>query len=87
MLGTFSGALAARQVSFENLHAETVGEIEVEGKVLVIKRIKQVFHITAEGQDRETIERVLEVYADSCPVAASVKGSIEVTSELDLTLA
>ncbi len=74
-------------MSFENLHAETVGEIEVEGKVLVIKRIKQVFHITAEGQDRETIERVLEVYADSCPVAASVKGSIEVTSELDLTVA
>jgi organic hydroperoxide reductase OsmC/OhrA len=74
-------------VSFENLHAETVGEIEVEGKVLVIKRIKQVFHITAEGQDRETIARVLEVYADGCPVAASVKGSIEVTSELDLTVA
>jgi hypothetical protein len=45
-------------VSFESLHAETVGEIEVEGKVLVIKRIKQVFHITAEGQDLETIERV-----------------------------
>ncbi|MDQ3602568.1 MAG: hypothetical protein M3385_01750 [Actinomycetota bacterium] len=74
-------------MSFESLHAETVGEIEVEGKVLVIKRIKQVFHITAEGQDRETIERVLEVYADSCPVAASVKGSIEISSELDFTVA
>jgi len=54
--------------------------------VLVIKRIKQVFHLTADGQDRETIERVLEVYADSCPVAASVKGSIEISSELDLTV-
>jgi hypothetical protein len=38
-------------VSFENLHAETVGEIEVESKVLVIKRIKQIFHITAQGRD------------------------------------
>ncbi|HEX6711346.1 MAG TPA: OsmC family protein [Rubrobacter sp.] len=87
MLGTFSGALAARQVAFESLHAETVGEIEVENKVLVIKRIKQLFHLTAKEQDRETIERVLNVYADSCPVAASVKGSIEISSELDLTIA
>jgi uncharacterized OsmC-like protein len=74
-------------VSFENLHAQTVGEIEVERKVLVIKRIKQTFHLTASENDRETIERVLEVYADSCPVAASVKGSIEISSELDLTAA
>jgi uncharacterized OsmC-like protein len=74
-------------VSFENLYGETVGEIEVESKVLVIKRIKQLFHLIADEQDRETIERVLKVYADSCPVAASLKGSIEITSELDLTVA
>jgi uncharacterized OsmC-like protein len=74
-------------VSFDNLYAQTVGEIEVESKVLVIKRIKQTFHLTAAESDRETIERVLKVYADSCPVAASVKGSIEISSELDLTAA
>jgi uncharacterized OsmC-like protein len=73
-------------VSFENLYGETVGEIEVESKVLVIKRINQLFHLTAKEQDRETIERVLKVYADSCPVAASVKGSIEITSDMDLTI-
>ena len=72
-------------MSFENLRADTVGEIEVEGKVLVIKRIKQTFHLTADEGDRGTIERVLGVYADSCPVARSVKGSIEITSELDFT--
>jgi uncharacterized OsmC-like protein len=74
-------------VTFKNLHAETVGEIEVESKVLIIKRIKQIFHLTADESDRETIERVLDVYADSCPVAASVKGSIEISSELDLAVA
>ena len=47
----------------------------------------QTFHLTAAESDRETIERVLEVYADSCPVAASVKGSIDISSELDLTAA
>jgi uncharacterized OsmC-like protein len=72
-------------VTFQDLSAETVGEIEVESKVLVIKRIKQIFHLTADEEDRETIERVLEVYADSCPVARSVKGSIEISSELELS--
>ncbi len=72
-------------MSFENLHADTVGEIEVEGKILVIKRIKQTFHLTADEKDREKIERMINVYADSCPVARSVKGSIEIESELDLT--
>lgn len=72
-------------MSFENLRADTVGEVELEGKVLVIKRVKQSFHLAANERDRETIERVLEVYADSCPVARSVKDSIEITSELDLT--
>lgn len=72
-------------MSFENLRADTVGEIEVEGKVLVIKRIKQTFHLTADEADREKVERVLGVYADSCPVARSVKGSIEITSDLDFS--
>jgi uncharacterized OsmC-like protein len=47
--------------------------------------IKQTFHLTAGEEDRETIERVLGVYADSCPVARSIKDSIEITSELDFT--
>jgi uncharacterized OsmC-like protein len=72
-------------VSFESLGADTVGEVELQGKVLVIKRVKQSFHLAANERDRETIERVLEVYADSCPVARSVKDSIEITSKLDLT--
>ena len=72
-------------MSFENLSADTVGEIEVERKVLVIKRIKQTFHLETDEGDRETIERVLEVYADGCPVARSVRESIEITSELDFT--
>jgi uncharacterized OsmC-like protein len=85
LLGIFRGALAARQVPFDNRYADTVGEVETENKVLVLKRIKQTFHLTAEEKDCEKIERVLRFYADSCPVARSIKGSIEVVSELDLT--
>jgi uncharacterized OsmC-like protein len=47
--------------------------------------VKQTFHLTADEGDRETIERVLGVYADSCPVARSIKASIKISSELDLT--
>jgi uncharacterized OsmC-like protein len=81
------GALAARQISFDkdSLYADSVGEIETESKVLVVKRITTTFHLTADEKDRDTIERVLEVYADGCPVARSVRDSIEIRSELDLT--
>lgn len=62
-----------------------MGEVETEGKVLVVKRIRQIFHLTADEKDRDTVERVLRVYAENCPVARSIKGSIEISSDLDLT--
>lgn len=62
-----------------------MGEIETENKVLVVKRITQTFYLTADEKDWETIERVLDVYADGCPVARSIKDSIEITSKLDFT--
>ena len=62
-----------------------MGEVETEGKVLVLRRIKQTLYLTASEEDRPTIERVLGVYADACPVARSMKNSIEISSELDLT--
>ena len=59
------------------------GEVELEGKVLVIKRI----HVTYTGLevdegDAEKVQRVLAVHADGCPVARSVKGAIEITTRL-----
>ena len=57
--------------------------METDGKVLVIRRIKQTFHLDVPEGDRETVGRVLSVYADSCPVACSVKRSIEISSEVE----
>ena len=51
----------------------------------MLKRIKQTFHLSADEEDREQIERVLKVYAASCPVARSIRESIEITSELHFT--
>jgi uncharacterized OsmC-like protein len=63
-----------------------VGQIETENKVLVLKRITITVHLSADEEDREDVERVLEVYEDGCPVARSIRGSIEITSNLDLTI-
>jgi organic hydroperoxide reductase OsmC/OhrA len=63
-----------------------IGEIETENNVLVIKRITITLHLTIDEEDRETVERVLAVYEDGCPVARSISGSIEITSNLDLTI-
>ncbi len=57
--------------------------MEADGKVLVIRRIRQTFHLAVPNEERETVERVLSVYADSCPVARSVKGSIEISSKVE----
>ena len=61
------------------------GELELEGKVLVIKRI----HVTykgvrlADADQRATAERVLGFHADGCPVARSLKGGIEITTSME----
>lgn len=52
--------------------------------MLVIKRI----HVTYSGievseEDRETVQRVLDVHAGGCPVARSIEAAIEITTSLE----
>jgi len=59
------------------------GEVELEGKVLVLKRI----HVTYIGLDltdvdRDALQRVVATHAHGCPVARSIQPAIEVTTEL-----
>lgn len=59
------------------------GEVELEGKVLVVKRI----HVTYRGldiaaEDADKVQRVLSVHADGCPVARSLRGAIDITTQL-----
>ncbi len=59
------------------------GEVELEGKVLVIKRIAVTYTgLQVADADRDKAERVLAVHADGCPVARSLRGSIEITTAL-----
>ena len=67
------------------LWADVVGEIETEGRVLVIKRIRVTYHLTADPAQRETIDRVLAVHADACPVARTLQGCVAIATDLQLS--
>ena len=64
-----------------------VGEIEKDGGVLVIRRIhvKYKLHVPNPDEVRDTVARVLEMHVDKCPVALSLKGAIEITTEVEFT--
>ena len=62
------------------------GEIELEEKVLVIRRIHVKFELRAGDANRETVDRVHGIYAKSCPVYRSLRPAIAITSEVAMLL-
>jgi len=80
------GALEARQIPAGEgyLTAEARGEIEKDGNVLVIKRIHVTYYLKVKPDQRETAERVHGFHADKCPVARTIKGCVDITTELQM---
>jgi len=66
------------------LISEAKGEIEKDGKVLVIRRIHVVYQLKLKAEHRETAQKVYGFHADFCPVARSIKDSIDITTELKM---
>jgi uncharacterized OsmC-like protein len=64
------------------LNAEAVGEIELEGHVLVIRRIHVKLKLKIEEKDRDTAARLHGVFAGNCPVYRSLSNAIAITTEL-----
>ncbi len=86
MLGTFGGALEARQVDASNgkLTAEVTGEVETEDNVLVIRRIHVAMRLVAAPELKDKIERVHGIYAMNCPLYRTLHKAIELTSAYEL---
>ena len=86
MLGTFGGALEARQIDASNgkLTGEVTGEVEEEDGVLVIRRIHIAMHLTAGEEAREKVERVHAVFAMSCPLYRTLHNAIQLMSSFRL---
>lgn len=86
MVGTFGGALEARQIDANagKLTAEVTGEVETEEKVLVIKRIHVRMMLEAPVELQDAVERVHSVYAMRCPLYRTLRGAIALTSSCEL---
>jgi uncharacterized OsmC-like protein len=58
--------------------------VETEDRVLVIKRIHVRYHLKLRADQREAAERAHGAHQSRCPVARTLKGSVDVTTELTL---
>ena len=59
-----------------------MGEIELEGSVLVIRRIHVRLRLKADEQHRETAFKVHGFFAEKCPVYLSLYKAITISTEL-----
>jgi uncharacterized OsmC-like protein len=88
MLGTFAGALDARKIDAKEgrLTCDVRGEVESEGGVLVIKRVRVTHKLRANDPEtvRDTVERVHNVYAQGCPVYRSLSPAFHITSSVEI---
>ena len=86
MLGTFGGALEARQIdaSGGRLTADVTGEVETEDGVLVIRRIHVHMRLAAPTEAVEAVERVHGFYAMRCPLYRTLRSAIALTSSYEL---
>ncbi len=62
---------------------EAVGEVVDDAGVLVIQRINVRYRLSLPEGERDVATRVHSVHARSCPVARSLEGGIEVSTELE----
>ena len=61
-----------------------MGEIETEGRVLVVRRIHVTYHLRLAPEHRDVAQRVHGFHADSCPVARTIRNCVVITTSLEL---
>lgn len=90
MTGTFGGALEARGIPAGDgfLHSDSVGELEKEDGVLVIKRVHVKYTLKVDSalyaEKEAAVTRAFELHPDSCPVYRSIHTAIDITKELEV---
>src|SRR5205085_6478424 len=87
LTGTFGSALKARGIPSDGgrLTAEADAEVEVEGGVMVMKRITVRYRLRLEDEGtRAAAERAHEHHVGACGVARSVMPSLAILTELEL---
>ena len=67
----------------DGLAADARGEVELEGSVLVIKRIHVTYHLATPVEDRDKVDRAYTIHAENCPVYCSLRQAISISTDLD----
>jgi uncharacterized OsmC-like protein len=52
--------------------------------VLVVRRIHVTYHLRVAPDKREAALRAHRVHVDSCPVARTIRGCVEITTSLEM---
>lgn len=87
LIGTFGGALRARDIPTDDdkLTATAEGEVVVDDdNVLRLRRITVRYTLKADPAKREAAERACAHHARHCPNARSVMPAIEIVTEVDV---
>jgi uncharacterized OsmC-like protein len=86
MLGTFGGALEARQVDARGgrLTADVTGEVETGDGVLVVRRINVAMRLVADERSRELVDRAHGLYAMNCPLHRTLRSAIALSSSVEI---
>lgn len=87
MLGTLNGALEVRQVSLppEDISAYVEGTNEVIDKTPVLTEIRITYRLRIPSEARATVNRALETHQSKCPTAQSLRDSVTISWEAEIS--
>ena len=87
MLGTLNGALEVRQVSLapEDISAQGEGTNEVIDKIPTLTEIRITYRLRIPAEDREIVDRALETHQTKCPTAQSLRDSVSISWEAEIS--
>jgi organic hydroperoxide reductase OsmC/OhrA len=87
MLGTLNGALEVRQVSLapEDISAQVEGINEVIDKIPMLTEIRITYRLRIPAEARETVDRALETHQTKCPTAQSLRDSVNISWEAEIS--
>lgn len=87
LIGGFGRALTQEGIDCEGgrLTGTAVGDVEDDGGVLFIPRIRVIYHLVADPDvDADAVGRALEAHFPACPLTRTLGGCIDLVTELDL---
>ncbi|MGD2176603.1 MAG: hypothetical protein PVG71_02160 [Anaerolineae bacterium] len=86
LTGTLGGAPEARSIPAGEgrLTAETVGEIEEEDAVLIVRHIHVAHNLRVASHQRDAATRAHENHIAHCPMARPIRDCVEVTTSLEM---